>query len=266
MTQIFDRIGKYNPAKSLLDGKTILITGAAAGIGREVSISLARHGAATILLDKSESGLNDLYDLIIKKDYPSPILVTLDLATASETICTDIVTQIADEFGKLDGLIHNAAELGPLTPMHLYNLDAWSKVMRVNFYIPYLLTRACWPLFQHAESASILFTTSQQARNGKAYWGAYGVAGAAVENMVATWSQETENSDLRFNTIDPGPTQTDFRNRSYPGDALNREIKGPETLSQAYLYLMSSESKHQRGQQFTVTDQLQLLAKASVAT
>lgn len=135
----------------------------------------------------------------------------MDLATASETTCAEIAKQIEDEFGKLDGLIHNAAELGTLTPMHLYNFEVWSKVMRVNLYLPYLLTRACWPLFEQAETASILFTTSKQARQGKAYWGAYGIAGSAMEGMMQTWSEETDNSSLRFNSIDPGTTQTDLR-------------------------------------------------------
>lgn len=162
-------------------------------------------------------------------------------------------------------MVHIAAELGTLTPMHLYNLELWSKVMRVNFYLPYLLTRACWPLFKQAENPSILFTTSEQARNGKAYWGAYGIAGAALETMMQTWSEETSNSSIRFNSIDPGVTQTEFRSRAFPGEINQANMKSPDSLWPAFLYLISPESKHLHGKQFTISDQLQLLSYANVS-
>ncbi|MFC1664405.1 SDR family NAD(P)-dependent oxidoreductase [Pseudomonadota bacterium] len=261
MITILDNISTYLPREDLLKNKTILVTGAAAGIGRAVAIGFAEHGASTILLDKSNSGLNETYDFIAGKQWPLPTLIHLDLATASESVCNDIARQIEQEFGKLNGLLHNAAELGTLTPIHLYNLETWSKVMRVNFYIPYLLTRACWPLCLQAENASVLFTTSEQSRRGKAYWGAYGAAGSAMENMMQTWSLETENKSLRFNSIDPGRTQTDMRSYAYPGDVSNKDIKAPESLRNAYLYLMSSDSIQLRGRQLTVSNELQLLSE-----
>jgi len=264
MDTILTNISEYQPGKDLLKDNVILVTGAASGIGRAVAIAFAEFGAATILLDKSGSGLNEVYDQIEVNKWPSATLINLDLATASETTCSEISSQIRKEFGRLDGLVHIAAELGTLTPMHLYNLELWSKVMRVNFYLPYLLTRTCWPLFKQAENPSILFTTSEQARKGKAYWGAYGIAGSALEIMMQSWSEETDNSSLRFNSIDPGVTQTEFYRNAFPGEINNANIKLPDELRPAYLYLISPDSKHLRGRQLTISDQLQLLSLSSL--
>ena len=82
-----------------------------------------------------------------------------------------IAAAIEREFGRLDGLLHSAATLGTLTPLALYDLETWQRVMQVNFNAAYLLTRACLGALEKSPDASVIFTTSEMARQGRAYWG-----------------------------------------------------------------------------------------------
>jgi NAD(P)-dependent dehydrogenase (short-subunit alcohol dehydrogenase family) len=101
-----------------------------------------------------------------------------------------------------------------------------------------MLTRACIELLKKADDAPVIFTTSDVARQGRAYWGAYSITGHAIEGMVEIWADELEtNTPIRFNTIDPGPIRSGFRARLYPGE-LAKDQPSAETIVPAYLYLL----------------------------
>ena len=71
-------LNKFFPKKNLLTGKNILISGANSGIGKEAAITFAQYGAKTILLGRKEKDLEKVYELIIKKKYPEPLIHTID--------------------------------------------------------------------------------------------------------------------------------------------------------------------------------------------
>ena len=149
----------YQPPADVLQGKTILVTGAGDGIGRAAAITYAQHGATVILLGRTGSKLEAVYDLIEAADGPKPALVEIDLATATEDNVIHLAAGLAEEFGHLDGLLHNAAELPLLSRIDDYDLEVWKKVLRVNLTAPFLLTQVCLPLLRQSPDASILFTS-----------------------------------------------------------------------------------------------------------
>jgi NAD(P)-dependent dehydrogenase (short-subunit alcohol dehydrogenase family) len=244
----------YSPAPDLFAQHNILVTGAADGIGRELALACARHGATVILLDKNQRGLEAVYDQIEQEGGAQPALLPVDLATATEETYQELHATLVREFSSLHGLAHNAAELGALAPLEHYDAGLWARVMQVNLHAPFLLTRACLPLLRATDQASIVFSSSAMARQGKAYWGAYAVAGFAVEGMMQVLADELEtNTRIRVNSLDPGPVNTRLRSRAYPGED-GTQLAEPAAVIPAYLYLLGPDSQRLNGQALSAED------------
>lgn len=231
-----------------LNNKTILVTGAANGIGRAVSLAYAKHGATVILLDKDVPRLESLYDLIQENGCPQAAIYPMDLVGATLDDYATLEDTIFKNFQKLDGLLHNAAILGQLGMISDYDLVQWQNVMMVNFNAPLLLTRACLPLLKKADSASMIFTSDDVGRHAKAYWGAYGISKFALEGLMQTLAEELEtNTAVRVNSLNPGPIQTMLRSAAFPGEDPDT-IPPAENILTPYLYLMSDASQTIHGQ------------------
>jgi NAD(P)-dependent dehydrogenase (short-subunit alcohol dehydrogenase family) len=238
----------YKPAADLLKDRVILVTGAGDGIGAAAAKSFAAHGATVILLGRSVRKLEQVYDAIEQSGAPQPAIYPLNLEKALPENYLELATNVEKEFGRLDGLLHNAALLGTLTPLEQYDIKQWAQLMQVNLHAPYLLTRAVLPLLKNSKDASVLFTSSGVGRKGRAYWGAYGITKAACENMMEIWADELEtNTPIRVNSIDPGAVRTAMRAKAYPGEDPNT-LPRPEEILRVYLYLMGPDSRGTTGQ------------------
>ena len=240
----------YQAKADLLKDRIILVTGAGDGIGAAAAKSFAAHGATVILLGRTTRKLEAVYDAIEKAGHPQPAIYPMNLEGAAPKDYEDLANTIEQEFGRLDGLLHNASLLGTLTPLGQYDVAQWSKVMQVNLNAPFLMTRACMELLKKSDDASVLFTTSSVGRKGRAYWGAYAVSKAANESMMEIWSDELEtNTPVRVNSINPGAVRTSMRARAYPGEDPNT-LSTPDAIMATYLYLLGPDSKGVTGQQF----------------
>jgi len=247
-------MAQYQPPELSLKDRVILITGAADGLGKEIALGYAKHGATVILLDKNVSNLEALYDEIVKHKFPEPALYPLDLGGATADDYVTLAENIDKEFGRLDGLVHNAAVMGPITPMQLYNPEDWYKVMQINLNAPFLINQNCIPLLNQAEEASLIFVTDSCGTQGSAYWGAYGVSKAGLDNMMQTLADELESStNIRINSIDPGNIRTKMRAFAYPAEDPETQPT-PDLLVPGFLYLMGSDSKQFTGRSFMAED------------
>jgi len=230
----------YKASDDLLKHKTIIITGAGAGIGRSAAISYAKYGAQLILLSKTREKLENIYDEIsaLKKDNDSikePIICQVDLLNADEAFYQGLVESLENEFGVIDGLLHNASMLGDLCEFSNYPLGIWQQVMQTNVTSVFMLTKACLPLLKKSSNASIVFTSSSVARKGRAYWGAYAVSKFAIEGFMQSLAEELENTThIRVNSLNPGATQTTMRATAFPGEIPNT-LPHPDDIMQAYL-------------------------------
>ncbi|MGB5441185.1 MAG: YciK family oxidoreductase [Gammaproteobacteria bacterium] len=243
----------WTAAPELLLGRAILVTGAANGIGRALATAFAAHGAATILLDKDVRGLEQAYDEITAAGHPEPALYPLDLKGALPDDYADLAAKLEKEYQGLDGLVHNAAQLGALVPLANFDNEMWFETLQVNLNAPYLLTLACLGLMKKCADASIIFSTDASGRQGKAYWGAYGVSKAGLEGFMQTLADELEtNYPVRVNSIDPGPVRTALRSIAYPGEDAAM-LNAPEDIVNPFLYLLGPDSKGITGQQFKIT-------------
>jgi NAD(P)-dependent dehydrogenase (short-subunit alcohol dehydrogenase family) len=239
----------YIPPPDLLKDRVILVTGAGNGLGRTAARTFAAHGATVILLGRTEQHLAQTYDLIEEADHPQPAILKLDLERAGEQDYFKLGETLYQEFGRLDGLLHNAAQLALLSRIDDYDLKTWNKVIQVNLTAPFILTQACLPLLRRASDASILFTSDSVGRRGKAYWGAYGVSKFGIEGLMQILADELENSPIRVNSIAPGAVRSRIRALAYPGEDP-RSLPEPESIMPAYLYLMGPDSRGVSGQAF----------------
>jgi NAD(P)-dependent dehydrogenase (short-subunit alcohol dehydrogenase family) len=242
----------YHPPADLLQGRVILITGAGSGVGRAAARACAAHGASVVLLGADRGQLEAVYDAIDAAGHPQPALYVLDLAKAKAADYAGLANSIAKEFGRLDGLLHNAAVLPFLSRIDDYDPEIWDQVLQINLNAPFLLTQACLSLLRAAPDASVLFTSDKVGRKGRAYWGAYGVAKFGIEGLMQILADELEGSTLRVNSIDPGPVRTDLRIQVYPGiDPATWPL--PEQVMAAYLYLLGPDSRGVTGEALNAT-------------
>lgn len=240
----------YRATADLLHDKTILVTGAGDGIGKAAALTFAAHGATVILLGRTESKLDAVYDEIESAGHPKPAVVVMDMASVTEEQCLHLAQGLADEFGRLDGLLHNASVLGERRPVESATYAAWQEVMQVNVNAQFLLTRHLLPLLQASPSASVVFTSSGVGRAGRAFWGAYAVSKFATEGFMQVLSSELENtSNIRVNCINPGATNTAMRNAAYPAEPPTNN-PSPNEIMGVYLYLMGDDSAGVTGVSF----------------
>ncbi|GGO70198.1 YciK family oxidoreductase [Bowmanella pacifica] len=238
---------QYHTAEDALQDKVILVTGAGDGIGKVAALSYAKAGATVILLGRTVSKLESVYDEIVNAGGPEPAIVPLDLNGATATHYQQFAQTIREQFGKLDGVLHNASLLGYLRPFAQIEEKEWQDIMQVNVTSQFLLTQALLPVLKLAPKASVVFTSSGVGKTGRAYWGAYAVSKFATEGMMQVLADEYANSPIRFNCINPGATRTKMRAKAYPGEKPE-SLKTPEDLMPLYIYMMADDSNGVNGQ------------------
>lgn len=239
----------FQPTDNCLKDKIIMVTGAGDGIGRVAALHYAKYGATVILLGRTTEKLESVYDEIESSGAPKPAIIPINLLHMSPEQAQQIAETVQQEFGRLDGLLHNASQLGDMSPIEGYDVETWHKVMQVNVNATFLLTKYLIPVLKASTSASIIFTSSGVGNQGRAYWGAYSVSKFATEGLSQVLADELENTSVRVNTINPGATRTKMRAAAFPAEDPN-ELKTADALMPLYSYLMADDSQKVNGHRF----------------
>jgi len=238
----------YQAPADLLIGRVILITGASDGIGEALALRIASLGAQVILHGRNVGKLEAVYDQIQAIEGAArPSIAALDLATADTNAYQVLADGILEEFGRLDGLVHNAGILGKRLSIEQYDATEWQQVLHVNLTSAFVLTQALFPAVKKSHDASIVFTSSGVGRVGKPFWGAYAVSKFGTEALSQILASENEHSAIRVNCINPGPVRTKMRLEAYPAEDRDALRTADEVLP-VYLYLLGADSKGVTGQ------------------
>ena len=238
---------QFNASSSTLQNKIILITGAGDGIGKQAALTFAKHGAEVILLGKTVKKLEAVYDEIVAAGYTEPGIIPLDIAGATAQHYQAMGAMLIDQYGRLDGVLHNASVLGHLCPFNQITPEEFAEVMQVNVTGQFLLTQGVLPALQKSPQGSIIFTTSSVGRKGRAFWGTYSISKFATEGMMQVMACEYANSTIRVNCLNPGATATKMRGSAFPAEDP-KLLSTPLDIMPSYLYLMSDESVNINGQ------------------
>jgi NAD(P)-dependent dehydrogenase (short-subunit alcohol dehydrogenase family) len=222
-----------------LQDKVILVTGASRGIGAGAAKRLAREGAHVVLVARSVAALEAVDDLI-QEEGGEATLVPLDLAKHEEIDA--LGAAILSRFGRLDGLVGNAAILGQMSPLTHITPKQWQSVLDVNVTANWRLLRICDPLLRQSSAPRTAFVTSGITKILTPYWGAYAVSKAALESMVLTYASEMHDTAMRVNLIDPSVVATKMRAQAFPGEDATKLMQADDArLTELFVHAMHPE-------------------------
>jgi len=229
-----------------LAGRVVLVTGAHGGLGNQAAIACARAGAQLVLSGRKVPRLNRVYDAVAAAGL-EPVLYPLDLEGASPDDYAQMAERIGNELGRLDGVLHCAADFAGLTPLLHTDPAAFARAIHVNLTAPWWLSQACLPLLAQAPDAALVFALDDPARVGKAFWGGYGVAQHGLAGLVGMLHAELASTTVRVSGLQPGPMRTALRAKAYVEEDVQRAAD-PERYAPACVTLLSGAGVAHRGQ------------------
>lgn len=244
------------PSDAVLQGqalreRVVLVTGAHGGLGAAASQACARAGASVVVLGRRVPKLNRLLDAIAR-DGGDASAYPMDLEGAAPDDHAQLAERIGAEYGRLDGVLHCAAEFRGLTPLLHTDPADFARAIHVNLTARWWLTQACLPLLAQQQDAAVVFAVDPAARAGDAYWGGYGIAQHGLAALVATLHAELANSSVRVSGLQPGPMRTPLRARAYAADE-DRRARDPQAYAAGCVHLLSAAGAAQRGQLWAPT-------------
>lgn len=228
-----------------LDGRIVLIVGATGGLGEAASVACARAGATVVLLGRNVRRLNKVYDAVTAAGGEA-MLYPMDLEGATPDDHLQLAERLKEVFGRLDGLLHCAAEFRGLTPLEYTDPAQIARAMHINVTAPVWLTSAVLPVMKLSEDASVVFVVDDVDHVGKAHWGPYAIAQQARASLVPMWAKEAEGSTVRISGLQPGPMRTTLRAKATVED-IDPRLRDPEAYAADCVRLLSAVGREVNG-------------------
>ncbi|ATU45018.1 short-chain dehydrogenase [Acinetobacter junii] len=243
---------------ALLQGKKVLVTGAARGLGRDFAQAIAEAGAQVVMADILDDRVQEVAIELQQRGLKVEA-VKIDLADAVSI--QQAVEQAVKYLGGLDGLVNCAAlatNVGGKSLMD-YDADLWDRVMNINVKGTWLVTKACVPFLKQADAGKVINVASDTALWGAPNLMAYVASKGALVAMTRSMARELGQFNICINTLSPGLTlveATEYvpqeRHDLYVnGRAIQRQ-QLPQDLNGTALYLLSDLSSFVTGQNIPV--------------
>ncbi|MBI4455912.1 MAG: glucose 1-dehydrogenase [Acidobacteria bacterium] len=241
-------------------GLVVIVTGAAQGIGANYSAFLAEKGAKVVMADVDEPGIKVLAGKI-ERSGGEVVAVRADVSSQQDT--EQIASLAVQNFGRIDGLINNAALFSALLPKRsIFDIDvtAWDRVMAVNIRGPFLCCRAVLPQMQEQKSGSIINISSNTVLSGVPGFLHYVTSKSAQIGFTRALAREFGSDGIRINAVMPGLVETLIVKERYSDADQQRAIavrairraQHPDDLNGVVAFLLSKDSEFITGQTFNV--------------
>lgn len=240
--------------RSLKD-RIVVVTGAGQGIGRAYAQAVAADGGTAVIAEINEERAQAVASEITSEGGSA---VAFGLDVSSEESCREFAEVVASQFGRVDGLVNNAAIFSTIKMKAFSDITVreWDALMSVNLRGPWLLTTALLPLLRAGRSASVVNIASDAVWLGRPGYAHYVASKGGVAAMTFALSHELGGDGIRINTVSPGPTYTEvdretvspeqheamLARQSLARDAHPDDMVGPVT------FLLSEASKFVTGQ------------------
>lgn len=246
----------FNPFS--LEGKVIVISGAASGIGRQCAISCSKMGAKLILLDLNAEGLEETVKMVERPEehYYTGINL-IDYVRVPE-----VIKEAVAKVGRITGLL-NCAGISTTLPLNVAKPETLDKFFHVNVYTAFFLTQAVCKVGNfNKEGGSVVFFSSAVGQYGEAGKSIYGMTKGALYAVAKSLACELARKNIRVNSISPGVIVTPINmNLPHIADPEQRKqtealhllgLGNPNDIANACIYLLSDASRWVTGSNLVV--------------
>ena len=248
-------VKQYNPFS--LEGKTIVVTGASSGIGRQCAIDCSRQGATVVAIARNEERLDETFSLLEGEGHLSICYDLTDLVHQKEMV-SDIVTRM----GMIDGLV-NCAGISTTLPLKMMPPEKVEELFKTNVFATIELTRQVLNIKNVSkQGASVIFFASVMGCVGENAKSLYSMTKGALISGCRSLAIEYAPKKIRVNVISPGVVETAInRNQPYLADPEKRKyteslhplgLGTTEDIANACIYLLSEASRWVTGQNLIV--------------
>lgn len=240
----------------VLDGKVVIVTGSAGGIGEGYARGISDAGAQVVVADLDEGGAKRVAEAI-QADGGDAIALGVDIA--SNESCEAMAQATVSAYGGIDGLVNNAALFGGIRHESLLrgDFDYYLKIFDINMHGALRCVRACFPAMQERGGGAIVNQSSTAA------WmpaGTYGITKLGINGLTRDLATELGGMNIRINAIAPGPTDTEALRGGVSDEVIDGIVaqmalkrRGqPEDLVGTCVFLLSEASAWMTGQILTV--------------
>ena len=245
----------FNPFS--LEKKTILVTGASSGIGRQCAIDCSKMGAKVVLVARNEERLHETFSLM---EGGGHLIQPFDLTNFEEM--PSLVKTIVEKVGPIDGLL-NCAGISTTEPLKLTSAERLDEFFRANVFSAVMLSKeVCKMKNYRKEGCSIVMFSSVMGVVGESMKSSYSLTKGALISGVRSLACEYAKKNIRFNCISPGVVETPINvNQSYMKDPELRAqfaakhllgIGQTTDISNACIFLLSDASRWMTGQNLIV--------------
>lgn len=246
----------YNPFS--LSGKTIIITGASSGIGRQCAIDCSKMGATVVLIARNEERLKAT---LSEMEHPKiHCYYSLDLGNPGDL--ASIVKEIVMKKGQISGLV-NCAGMSTVTPLKMITEDLFDTIFKINVFSALNLTKEVCRMGNYSkDGCSIVFFSSIMGCVGEKGKTLYSATKGALVAATRSLACELSSKGVRVNAISPGAIITPINmNQPYMADSEKRKLlEGKHLLglgkvtdiSQTCIFLLSDASRWITGQNMMV--------------
>ena len=185
----------------LLEGKVAIIAGVGPGLGREVALQFARHGADLVVGARRREQCDEVAGEVRAMGRKAEV-ASLDICDLDA--CEAAVAQAEASYGRLDILVNNAFDWGDATAFEDADMDRWHRVMEVNLWGTLQMTRAAVPAMKRQGGGRVVMVNSMSAWRIQPATGAYTISKTALEGATRVLAVELGPHGIRVNGVHPG--------------------------------------------------------------
>lgn len=231
--------------------KVAIVTGASRGIGRAISVALAKEAATVVLVARSVEKLQETAEMVSRAGGKAEIVVT---ELTDEESIKNLIKTTNEKFNRLDILINNAG-ITHSEKLEQTATEDWQRCINVNARAPFILCREAIPLLRKSPAAHIVNIASVVGVKGYPLQSAYTASKHALRGMTISLAEELKDSNIRVHLICPGGVDTDMVGSVRP-DIPKKDLINPEEIAELVLYLVTHKGN-------AVIDELHIRRAAS---
>ena len=239
----------------VVQGKTVLITGASRGIGAEAARVFAQAGANVVLMARSADSLSDL----VAEIGATALAVAGDVSRYDDM--ARAVQAAVDTFGGLDVLINNAGAVEPISHMASADPEDWGHVIDINLKGVFYGMRAALPVMQKAGGGTVLTVSSGAAHGPVEAWSHYCTSKAGAAMLTRCLDKEERANGIRAMGLSPGTVATQMQ-REIKASGINpvSQLDWSDHIpadwpARALLWMCSAEADEFIGQEISLRDE-----------